>query len=253
LQAGYTAELRRGNCRPPFSTCVFFQAPLIATTVPAEELEQTFPAGPYLRKRIRFSGWLGAQGPMHGDVELRMRVDYADGDVHFFDSIVAPVVSIEPQFREVLGVVGSDAMSISVWARFHPPGPAWVSNLSFGTVEDWQNPASDEAIRALIRKFADLRNAHDGLAVAALYSENGEYSGPNGEGLVRGRQALATLWANVTGQVERTVESIEFPTPSLAVVHVAMQYAEPIGRHHETFIAVKENGTWLIRVHQPLN
>jgi len=60
---------------------------------------------------------------------------------------------------------------------------------------------------------------------------------------VRGRQALATLWGNLPGQVGRAIQPVDFPGGKIAVVRVTTQYAEPIGRHHETFVPVKENGT----------
>jgi uncharacterized protein (TIGR02246 family) len=41
----------------------------------------------------------------------------------------------------------------------------------------------------LIKTFADARNAHDGEAVAALYSEDGEWISANGY-FVHGRPAL---------------------------------------------------------------
>jgi len=182
-----------------------------------------------------------------------MRVDHADGRREFFDSVDGPVEAAEPQRREVLGRVSSDAVSIWIWARFHPSGPAWVFDPSFGIVEDLLNQADEQSVRALIKNFADSRNAHDGYAVAALYSENGEWFGPNGGNAVRGRQALATLWSGVPGQAVRTIQSIEFPGGNIAVVHVTAQFAEPVGRHHESFIAVKENGTWYIRIHQAVD
>jgi len=247
LEAGYSVELRREDCPGISSACVMFRSPAAIKTVRAAELAQTFPALPYLGKKIRFSAWLRAQGP-GGDVELRMRVDYADRRVEFFDSVDGPVDGVAPQRREVLGRVNPGAMFISIWARFHPSGPAWVFEPWFGTVDE-----DDEKVRALIGKFADARNAHDGDGVAALYAEDGEWFGPQGQPAVRGRQALATLWGNLPGQVGRTIQAVDFPGGNIAVVRVTTQYAEPIGRHHETFVAVKENGTWHIRIHQSVD
>jgi uncharacterized protein (TIGR02246 family) len=114
--------------------------------------------------------------------------------------------------------------------------------------------AADEAsLRALVKTFADARNAHDGQAAAALYSEDGEWMSANGQGIVRGRADLARIWSGQTGQVQRTVQSIEFVGPNVAVVHVATQYAEPIGRHNETFVVAKESGEWSIHLHQSVD
>jgi len=135
LHAGYTAELRRGDCPGFFSTCVLFQAPAVTGTVHAEELAQSFSARDYLGKKIRFSGWLRVQGPDRGDIELRMRVDHENGEVEFFDSVDGPVQA-GLQRREVVGRVSPDAVSISIWARFHPPAPAWFFDPVFEIVQD---------------------------------------------------------------------------------------------------------------------
>jgi hypothetical protein len=34
---------------------------------------------------------------------------------------------------------------------------------------------------------------------------------------------------------------------------VTTQYEQPIGRHHEVFICVKDDGAWKIRVHQSVD
>jgi uncharacterized protein (TIGR02246 family) len=108
-------------------------------------------------------------------------------------------------------------------------------------------------VRELIRRFADLRNVHDGTAIAALYTEDGEWFRSDGGNLVRGRQALAALWSGVTGKVDRLIESVHFTYPDIAVVRVTAQFPDPVGRHHESFIAVKQDGIWYIRIHQTLD
>jgi uncharacterized protein (TIGR02246 family) len=156
------------------------------------------------------------------------------------------------QPREVLGYVSPDAVSVSIWARFHPVGPGWVADPSFGIVEDWWNRADNESIRALIKEFADSRNAHDGFAAAALYSEDGEWVAAHGAA-VRGRAALAEMWSRVPGQVERTIRSVAFPAKTAAIVRVATRYSEPVALGQETFVLIKDNGKWSIRVHQTQN
>jgi hypothetical protein len=61
------------------------------------------------------------------------------------------------------------------------------------------------------------------------------------------------MWSGVTGQVRRTIQPINLAGPNIAVVRVLTQYDEPIGIHHETFIFVKDNGAWNIRVHQSVD
>jgi len=116
-----------------------------------------------------------------------------------------------------------------------------------GTAQPSQT--DEESIRLLIAAFANARNMHNGEAAAALYSEDGEWISAHGSA-VRGRNELARLWSGVTGQVQRTVQSVDFPGSHIAVVHVTTQYDEPIGRHHEVFIVVDDDGKWNIRVHQ---
>ena len=110
----------------------------------------------------------------------------------------------------------------------------------------------EESIRTVIRTFADARNSHDGRTVANLYSEDGEWIASDGR-TVRGRPALAELWGGLEGKVQRTVEAIDFAGPNIAVARVATQYWEPIGRHYEIFIFVKEAGIWKIRIHQSVD
>jgi len=109
-----------------------------------------------------------------------------------------------------------------------------------------------EAIRHLIQRFADFRNAHNGPAVAALYSEDGEYLARNGAS-THGRQALADFWAGVLGRAERIIESTEFLSGNIAVARVAFTYPEYPGTHHESFVVVLEAGEWHIRLHQTVD
>ena len=100
----------------------------------------------------------------------------------------------------------------------------FVLTVTLATIGAGQSPSTDEeSIRALIETFAGARNAHDGQAVAALYSEEGEWISANGS-FVHGRPALARLWSGVTGEVERTVQSIDFAGPNIAVVRVGTKY-----------------------------
>ena len=91
-----------------------------------------------------FSGWLQASKPAKGDVELRMRIDHANKKVDFFDSLDGPVTSATWRRREVIGTVSSDVVSISMWARFHQPGPEWFANPSFGIITSPIREATDE-------------------------------------------------------------------------------------------------------------
>ncbi|HXP87337.1 MAG TPA: hypothetical protein VN841_21570 [Bryobacteraceae bacterium] len=59
------------------------------------------------------------------------------------------------------------------------------------------NPTNqDAAVRAVIKTFADARNARDGDAVAATYAEDGEYINLNG---VRTRGAHRAVVLRIPG------------------------------------------------------
>ena len=109
-------------------------------------------------------------------------------------------------------------------------------------------PTDEQSLRMLVKTFADARNAHDGERIAAMYSEDGEWIGTSGR-RVKVRPALANLWGDLPGQVQRTIWSIDFIGGHISVVRVGTQYDEPIGLHHEAFVFVKQDGVWKIRDH----
>jgi hypothetical protein len=89
--AGYRAELRRDDCGR-FSVCVANVAPPVIDKVRAAEFTQTFPAGPYIGKSIRFSAWLRLQQASAGGyIHIRMRVDYAHRSTGPLDSLLPSV------------------------------------------------------------------------------------------------------------------------------------------------------------------
>jgi uncharacterized protein (TIGR03435 family) len=142
LDAGYRAERREQGCGQHLSTCVAYVAPPVIGTVRAAELQQTFPAEPYIGKSIRFSALLRIEeASAEGYVHIRMRIDYENGKVDMRDSVVPPVTSPDWQLREVFGHVNPGAVSISIWARYVPSGFAWVAAPSFGVVDEAKAPA----------------------------------------------------------------------------------------------------------------
>ena len=187
-----------------------------------------------------------------GVARLVVRVHREDGSISFRADMGAhPIVSGPWAKYEIDAPIAPDAMDIEVGLQLIGDGSASIDNISlcFG------NPpgkADLSNVRALIRNFADLRNAHNGPGVAAMYTENGEWFGPHGN-LRHGRPALASMWARVDGYVERTIESVDFLGGDTAMIHVTTQYTDPSGRHHESFTVVKENGKWYIRTHQTLD
>ena len=110
----------------------------------------------------------------------------------------------------------------------------------------------EQSVRSLIQRFAEQRNAHNGVTVAALYSLDGEWISSDGR-VIQGRPDLVRLWNAVQGQVQRTIDSVQFLGPNIAEVRVTTQYWEPLGRHHEVFVLSKHSGLWKIRLHQSVD
>jgi uncharacterized protein (TIGR02246 family) len=216
-------------------------------------LYQVVDATPYRGKQLAYRAAVRADVTAAGLARLLVRVHRTDGSTSFRDDMGHhPITSGPWSFYEIDAPIAPDARDIEFGLQLFGDGAAWIDKISLAFA-DPRAQADDRLVRALIEKFAALRNAHDGPAVAALYSEDGEWLGARGQGATRGRTALAQLWGGVSGRVERTIQSLDFPGPNIAVVHVITQYAEPVGQHHEVFVTVKEDGVWLIRVHQSVD
>jgi ketosteroid isomerase-like protein len=186
-------------------------------------------------------------------VRLLVRIHRENGSTSFRDDMGArPITAGRWTTYQIDAPIASDARDIEFGMQLIGEGSAFIDNISivFGRAP---SQSDDRDIRALIKKFAHLRNAHDGPGVAALYSENGEWFHSDVKNAARGRQALAMLWGRLPGTVERTIESIDFLGGDVAMIRVTTQYAEPIGRHHESFVVVKENGLWYIHAHQSVD
>jgi uncharacterized protein (TIGR02246 family) len=158
-----------------------------------------------------------------------------------------PITSATWAFYEIDAPIGADARDIEFGMQLVGHGAAWIDNISmdFGAYTSRE----EQTVRALIRKFADSRNARDGQAAAATYSEDGEYIFAASASTVRGRTALAALWGGLPGHVWRTIKDVEFLAPNIAAVRVDAEFsAAP--KLTETFLVVKDEGEWRIRVHQ---
>jgi uncharacterized protein (TIGR02246 family) len=110
----------------------------------------------------------------------------------------------------------------------------------------------ENAIREMFGKFTAARAALDGHAMAELYSEDAEYISAYGP-RVKGRSNLEQMWSGVTGQPKRTIHSINVLTPDMAEMRVLAEFADPSEQLEETFLLVREDGEWKIRVHQARN
>jgi uncharacterized protein (TIGR02246 family) len=112
--------------------------------------------------------------------------------------------------------------------------------------------SDDNAIRQLMAAFADARNAHQAEKLVEFYSDDAEWLSSAGIP-VKGRDALMTMWRaqiiRVPENVQRTLQSIDIPSPNLALVRVETNYPS-LGRHSETFVLVKISLVWHIQIHE---
>jgi len=147
LDAGYRTELRDRGCGFSFARCVAYVTPGVVRTVRAAELTQTFPAGPYIGKSVRFRAWLRlVDRSGDGYIHIRMRVDYMNGKVDLCDSELLTVTVANWQEREVICHVAPGAASITIWTRYVPFGSAWVAQPSFEVVDDLTVASTPKAI-----------------------------------------------------------------------------------------------------------
>ena len=237
LDAGYRAERREQGCGQHLSTCVAYVAPPVIGTVRAAELEQTFPADPYIGKSIRFSALLRLQeGSSGGYVHIRMRVDYAGGKIDMRDSVDPPVSSPDWQLREVFGHVNPGAVSITIWARYVPSGLGWVAAPLFGIVDDTKVPVRPtasfgvatasfpvkDAIGKMVRYIGWIKTENVSNGYAGLWWRvDGEQQGQvlsfdnSVAHLIEGKPASGNgTMRGATGSTDWTQYQIDLPVPA---------------------------------------
>lgn len=113
--------------------------------------------------------------------------------------------------------------------------------------------ADEQAIRAGAQAYAKAYNARDASALAAMWTEEGEYINEDGEVLI-GRAAIerhfADLFASGPGaKLEVKTESIRFVSPDLAiesgVARAIPEHGHPTTAGY-TATQVKQDGHWLL-------
>lgn len=121
--------------------------------------------------------------------------------------------------------------------------------------EDKGRAADDEAVRAAAKDFVQVFDKADAKALAALWTEEGEYVAGDGETL-HGRAALENGYSqffkkNPDVKLDLTIESIRFVSHDDAVVegtartHSAAKAAEPTSSRVSALFT-RENGKWLL-------
>jgi uncharacterized protein (TIGR02246 family) len=117
-----------------------------------------------------------------------------------------------------------------------------------------KRPEDEAAIRKTTSNFVKAVQEGDAKAVAAFWTEEGEYIGEEGT-TIRGRAAIEAAYAKALARdkklkVEMTIESIRFPSKDTAVEE---GYAKSYNRGSEhpttsrySVLHVREGGRWLM-------
>jgi uncharacterized protein (TIGR02246 family) len=128
-------------------------------------------------------------------------------------------------------------------------GPAQV-----GSAGARGDPNERVQIESSARAFADAFNKGDAKAVAAMWTENGEFRVPDGQTFV-GRAAIEEAYAkffkaNAGAKIEVVVKSVRFPAKDLAVEEGLLRSwrGSKDLPSSTTYVAVqvRENGQWKI-------
>jgi uncharacterized protein (TIGR02246 family) len=215
-------------------------------------LYQLIDAAPHRGRYLTFRAFVRAEVSLGNVARLIIRVHDSSGGTTFrYDMGELPIVSNEWASYEIRGPIAPNAHDIEFGLQLMGQGAAWIDN-AVAEFSDTPMHPYEFLVRSIIHDFAVGRNTQDGTKVAALYAEDGEWIAIGGTNRLRGRDALARLWGSLKGHVDRTVQSVEFPGPNIAVVRAAAQNEPPNGLFHEVFVLVQEDHHWLIKVHQTL-
>ncbi len=116
-----------------------------------------------------------------------------------------------------------------------------------------ETSAEENAVRQTAKAFVDAYDRGDAEAVAALWTEDGEYI--IGNDTVKGRPAIAKLYAEFFrehpgSKMQVKIDSIRMLAPTVALergtASVSGSLNEPSSASTYTAIHVKQNGKWLM-------
>ena len=117
-----------------------------------------------------------------------------------------------------------------------------------------KSASADAEIRATAVTFVQAFNRGDAPAVAALWTPDGTAADDTGT-IFKGRKAIEGQYAQLfkehpDARMEVAVESVEFPTPAMAiedgVARVESQSGGPPQLSHYTAVHIKQDGKWLM-------
>ena len=149
------------------------------------------------------------------------------------------------------------ALAASVLTARDPQQPAAArQDAKPGDDTDKGRETDREAIRKTAREFADAYDKGDAKAIAALWTEKGEYLDDSGDAIVGGEaieKAYATFFSErPKAKIETRIYSIRFPTNDLAIEegilrNVPKGNALPTSTEYSTS-HVRDGGAWKIAV-----
>ena len=257
----YKAEVTAGTLCLSGAQCGEVSSVRQGPSVPLAFLYQDVSAKPYWGKLLTFRAAVRADVALGSVARLLVRIHQMDGSTSFRDDMGnTPITSGAWSFYQIVAPIVSNARDIEFGMQLVGPGAAWIDNISMTFVDRehlydvrGKVPKNDaDAIRLLIHRFADSRNAHDGSAAAQTYTEDGEYVSAGGGTRTKGRAALAVLWGSVQGSVQRTLEFVDLAAPDIAIARVVAEF-DGAAKLSETFILVRRDGQWKIQIHEALN
>ncbi len=133
VDAGYSAELRRGGLPGLTRACVLFQSLLKSRQSAPRSFSRRFPQLPISERRSASAD--GLRGKVRGMEISKSVCAWSIPEISLNSSIAPKARSIRPQprRRSVTARVRTWALRISIWARFHPAGPAGFCDPEFET------------------------------------------------------------------------------------------------------------------------
>ena len=156
----------------------------------------------------------------------------------------------------LLAVVAFLTIQVRSAAQSKPVEPEKQSAKPTADVKDTKHSDDEEAIRKGSADFIKLVEKGDAKAVAAAWTEDGEYIDDDGTTL-RGRAAIEAAYAKAFAKkkntkVEITIESIRFPSKDTAIEEgYAKSYrgdADHPTCSRYSVLHVREGGKWLMAV-----
>jgi uncharacterized protein (TIGR02246 family) len=131
-----------------------------------------------------------------------------------------------------------------------------VNKSKDGKADEPKRTSDEDAIRKASADFVKAMEKGDAKAVAAFWTEQGEYIGDDGT-TIRGRKAIEAAYAKMFDKVKKlkldvTVESIRFPSKDTAVEEgYAKSYkgnAEQPTTSRYSVLHVREGDRWLMAI-----